>query len=174
MYTWSGSLPRMARIDFLGAAAAYPLTHLPSCALCLLAYPLTTLPASLPAFLADLVVVVHFAFVAFVVLGGLLVLRWPRVAYVHIPAAFWGAAIEFAGGICPLTPLEHWLRRQGGGAAYSGDFIEQYILPLLYPSALTRTIQILLGLIVLAINLLVYWYVIRHRTHLQRAAQLQR
>lgn len=123
-------------------------------------------------FLADLVVVVHFAFVLFVVLGGLLVLRWSRVAYVHIPAAIWGAAIEFAGWVCPLTPLEQWLRRKAGDAAYAGGFIEHYILPLLYPSALTRTIQVSLGLLVLAINLLVYWYVIR-RIRLQRAAQLQ-
>jgi hypothetical protein len=130
-------------------------------------------PTSLPALFADLVVVVHFAFVVFVVLGGLLVLRWPKVAYLHIPAAVWGAAIEFAGWICPLTPLEHWLRGRGGGATYSGGFIEHYILPLLYPSALTRTIQILLGLLVLVVNLLVYWYVIRRRIRLQRAAQLQ-
>jgi hypothetical protein len=116
-----------------------------------------------PAFLADIVVGLHFLFVLFVVLGGLLVLRWPWVAYLHVPAAIWGAAIEFAGWICPLTPLEHWLRRQAGDAAYAGGFIEHYILPLLYPAALTRTIQISLGLLVLAVNLGVYTYVIRHR-----------
>ena len=123
------------------------------------AYQLT----SLPALLADLVVVVHFAFVMFVVLGGLLVLRWPRVAYVHVPAAIWGAAIEFAGWVCPLTPLEHWLRRKADGAAYAGGFIEHYILPLLYPSALTREIQLLLGFFVIAVNLAIYGYVFRKR-----------
>jgi hypothetical protein len=114
-------------------------------------------------FLADVVVGLHFIFVLFVVLGGLLVLRWPWVAYLHIPAAIWGTAIEFAGWICPLTPLEHWLRRQAGDAAYSGGFIEHYILPLLYPSALTREIQLLLGFLVIAVNLAVYGYWFRRR-----------
>ena len=114
-------------------------------------------------FLADLVVGVHLLFVLFVVLGGLLALRWQRVAYLHIPAAIWGAAIELAGWICPLTPLEHWLRRQGGSAGYSGGFIEHYILPLLYPSALTREIQLLLGFLVVALNLAIYAYVFRRR-----------
>jgi uncharacterized protein DUF2784 len=107
------------------------------------------------------VVLLHFGFVVFVVLGGLLTLRWPWAAYLHIPAAIWGAAIEFGGWVCPLTPLEHWLRHRAGSTAYSGGFIEHYILPLLYPSALTRTIQILLGLLVLAVNLAVYGYLIR-------------
>ena len=113
--------------------------------------------------LADLVVVAHFLFVLFVVLGGLLVIRWPRIAYLHIPAAVWGAAIEFAGWICPLTPLENSLRRQAGDAGYSGGFIEHYILPILYPSALTRNIQLMLGLIVIAANLIIYAYVFRRR-----------
>jgi uncharacterized protein DUF2784 len=109
------------------------------------------------------VVGLHFIFVLFVVLGGLLALRWPRVVYFHIPAAVWGAAIEFAGWVCPLTPLEHWLRVQAGGAGYSGGFVEHYILPLLYPSALTRTIQVLLGLSVLAVNVAIYGYLIKRR-----------
>ena len=117
----------------------------------------------LPALLADLVVVLHFSFVLFVVLGGLLVLRRPWVAYVHIPAAIWGAAIELAGWICPLTPLENWLRRQAGTAGYSGSFIEHYILPILYPSALTRDIQLILGVLVIAFNLTIYAYVFRRR-----------
>jgi uncharacterized membrane protein YhhN len=112
-------------------------------------------------FLADAVVGVHFLFVLFVVLGGLLVLRWPRVAYLHIPAAIWGAAIEFAGWICPLTPLENWLRRQAGSVGYSGSFIEHYILPILYPSALTREAQLILGFLVIAANLGIYSYVFR-------------
>jgi uncharacterized protein DUF2784 len=111
--------------------------------------------------LADIVVVVHFAFVLFVVLGGLLVLRWPRVAYLHVPAAIWGALIELAGWVCPLTPLENTLRTAAGGAAYQGDFVEHYILPVLYPSALTRNIQILLGCLVLGLNLGIYGYVLR-------------
>jgi Protein of Unknown function (DUF2784) len=107
-------------------------------------------------FLADLVVGLHTVFVLFVVLGGLLVLRWRWVAYLHIPAAVWGALIEFGGWVCPLTPLENWLRRQGGSADYSVGFIEHYVLPLLYPAALTRNIQILLGLFVVAVNVAIY------------------
>jgi hypothetical protein len=113
--------------------------------------------------LADLIVAVHFAFVLFVVLGGLLVLRWPWLALAHIPAALWGAAIEFGGWICPLTPLEQSLRRDAGDAGYSGGFIEHYILPVLYPSALTRSIQIILGVSVLTVNLLMYGYLLRRR-----------
>ncbi len=118
--------------------------------------------------LADLVVVLHFLFVLFVVLGGLLVLRWPRVAWLHLPAAIWGAAIELTGGICPLTPLENSLRRQAGGTGYSGGFIEHYILPVLYPSDLTRSIQIVLGLLVLALNLAIYAQVFVKRRPLAR------
>ena len=88
--------------------------------------------------LADATVVLHLLFVAFVVCGGLLVLRWRRVAWVHVPAAVWGASIEFAGWICPLTPLENWLRAQGGAATYTTSFVERYLLPVLYPTALSR------------------------------------
>jgi hypothetical protein len=83
------------------------------------------------------------------------------VAYLHIPAAVWGALIELAGWVCPLTPLEQWLRRRAGGAGYSGGFIEHYILPVLYPSALTRPIQLILGVLVIAANLGIYAYVFR-------------
>ncbi len=106
--------------------------------------------------LADLVVLVHFGFVLFVVLGGLLALRWPRAAWLHLPAALWGAGIEFAAGICPLTPLENHLRRLGGEAGYAGGFVEHYLLPVLYPDGLTRTVQLALGTFVLVLNLVVY------------------
>ena len=110
---------------------------------------------------ADLVVVVHALFVVFVVLGGLAVLRWPRLAWFHLPAALWGALIEFGGWICPLTPLEKWLRQRAGAVAYEGGFIEHYLLPILYPPGLDRRTQIVLGLVVLAINLGVYGYLVR-------------
>ena len=114
--------------------------------------------------LADGVVALHAAFVAFVVAGGLLGLRWPRVLWLHAPAAVWGALIEFAGWICPLTPLENELRRRGGEAGYSGGFIEYYLLPVLYPAELTRSTQLVLGALVIAINLGVYAAVARrHR-----------
>jgi len=106
--------------------------------------------------LADLVVVMHLAFVLFAVLGGFLVVRWKRCAWVHVPAFLWAAFIEFAGWVCPLTPLENWLRSRGGAMAYRAGFIEQYILPILYPATLTRHVQIALGLFVIAVNLGIY------------------
>jgi hypothetical protein len=106
--------------------------------------------------LADLVVLVHFGFVLFVVAGGLLVLRWPRLALVHLPAAAWGAWIEFSGGVCPLTPLEKSLRARGGETPYAGDFVEHYVLPVLYPEALTRELQWVLGGVVVAVNVAIY------------------
>ena len=106
--------------------------------------------------LADLVLALHLVFVLFVVLGGLLVVRWPRAAWLHIPAAIWGVLIEFTGWICPLTPLENSLRTRGGAAGYNGGFIEHYIQPLLYPAGLTRSTQVVLGSLVLALNLTAY------------------
>jgi hypothetical protein len=110
--------------------------------------------------LADLVVVVHFLFVLFSLLGALLVIRWRKMMWLHLPAAIWAAGVEFSGKICPLTPLENWLRVRGGGAGYAGDFIGQYLLWLLYPSGLTRGVQIILGAVVVAINIGIYGYVI--------------
>ena len=110
--------------------------------------------------LADLVLVVHLAFVVFVVLGGLVVLKWPRMAWFHVPAAIWGVLIEYTGWICPLTPLENSLRARGGEAGYSGGFIEHYIQPVLYPAGLTRSTQVALGSLVLVLNLSAYAVVV--------------
>jgi hypothetical protein len=115
------------------------------------------------AALADIVLVLHFAFVLFVALGGLLVLRWRRVAFVHVPAAVWGIAIEFGGWICPLTPLENSLRMRAGQSSYRGDFVARYLLPLIYPEGLTREAQIAIGLAVLAGNGAIYALVVRRR-----------
>ena len=115
--------------------------------------------------LANCIVVIHAAFVAFVVLGGLLALRWPRAAWVHLPAAAWGAFIEYSGLICPLTPLEIALRARGRQAGYTGGFIEHYLIPAIYPAGLTRHIQLVLGSLALALNVAVYVVVIRrHRS----------
>ncbi len=111
--------------------------------------------------LADLVVLAHLGFVVFVVIGGAAALRWPRLAWVHLPAAAWGALVEYAGWICPLTPLENALREAGGQAAYSGGFVEHYVVPMLYPEALTRGAQIALGSVVLLVNGMVYWRLAR-------------
>jgi hypothetical protein len=109
-------------------------------------------------FLADAVVFLHLAFVVFVVCGGLFVLWRRRIVFVHVPAAVWGVYIEFSGRICPLTPLENHLRALAGEAAYSGDFVARYLLPVLYPPGLRRDVQIALGLSALAVNLAVYAY----------------
>lgn len=111
--------------------------------------------------LADAVLVLHFAFVLFVVLGGLLVLRWPRVAWLHVPAAIWGVAIEFGGWICPLTPLENLLRSRAGESIYHVDFIARYLLPVIYPEGLTRDVQVTLGAAALILNLSIYIFMIR-------------
>ena len=113
--------------------------------------------------LADLVVGLHFLFVVFVVIGGLLVWRWRWVMWLHIPAAVWGALIELGGWICPLTPLEKSLRAKAGGAGYEGGFIEHYVLPVLYPGALTRETQVVLGVVVVAVNVGIYWLVARRQ-----------
>ena len=118
--------------------------------------------------LADATVVLHLGFVLFVIFGGLIVARWRRVAWVHLPAAVWGAWIEFAGWVCPLTPLENWLREQGGRTAYSSSFIEHYLLPILYPESLSRTLQWVLGGAVLVINVLVYIVVFQRGVRRQK------
>lgn len=108
--------------------------------------------------LADIVLVLHFAFILFVVFGGLLALRRPRLIWLHVPVALWGMLIEFIGWTCPLTPLEKSLRRSGGEAGYEGGFVEHYIAPLIYPGELSRGMQVLLGVAVLLINGLIYGY----------------
>jgi hypothetical protein len=113
--------------------------------------------------LADLVLVTHAAFVAFVMLGGLAVLRWPRLAWLHLPVVLWGAGIEFFGGICPLTPLENRWRQLAGDQGYAGGFVDHYIVALLYPDGLTRSVQVALGLLVLVVNVAIYAYAWRRR-----------
>ena len=108
------------------------------------------------AVLANLVLALHGAFVLFVVAGGLLSLRWPRAAWVHLPAAAWGAGIELTGGICPLTPLENRLRELAGQAGFDGGFVEHYLLASIYPDGLTQETQVVLGLAVVAVNVAVY------------------
>jgi hypothetical protein len=113
--------------------------------------------------LADLVVLVHALFVLFVVLGGVAVLRWRRLMWLHLPAVAWGIAIELGGWVCPLTYLENYFRRRGGEAGYSGTFIGQYLEPLLYPLGLTRQSQLVLGLAAFLVNLAIYALLWRRR-----------
>jgi len=123
------------------------------------------------ALAADAVVIIHFAFVVFAVLGGLTLLWRGWMAWVHLPCAIWGALIEFSGWICPLTPLEIRFRELAGQAGYDGGFIEHYLLPILYPAGLTRGVQFVLGGLVVAINLVLYflaWRVHRARARRER------
>jgi hypothetical protein len=111
--------------------------------------------------LADLVVGVHFLFVLFVIFGGVLVVKWRRIAWLHVSAAVWGALIEFSGWVCPLTPLENWFRENAGKETYRFDFVAHYLWPLLYPEGLTRRVQIILGVLVVGLNLAIYTWVLR-------------
>ena len=108
--------------------------------------------------LADLVVLAHFGFIVFVLLGGLLAFRYRWIPWLHIPAVAWGGFVEFTGRICPLTPLENTLRRAGGLDDYAQSFIERYIVPVVYPGELTREVQIGIGFVLIGLNVVIYGY----------------
>lgn len=114
-------------------------------------------------FAADAVLLLHAAFILFVVFGGLLAWRWPRLAWVHLPAAAWGAWVELSGGACPLTGVENAFRAEAGLAGYAGGFIEHYLLSLIYPQGVSRTTQAVLGMAVVAVNLLIYGMLVWRR-----------
>ena len=122
------------------------------------------LPPSWYGNLATLVVLGHFAFILFVMLGGLAVLRWPGAAWLHLPCFLWGGGVIATGGICPLTPLEHDLRRAAGGSPYAGSFIDHYIVSIVYPAGLTRGIQIALAIGLVLLNVAIYVWVLRRRS----------
>lgn len=109
---------------------------------------------------ANIVLIIHLGFVIYVVCGGLLILKWKWSAFLHLPAVLWGALLQFNSWICPLTPLEQWLRIAGGQKGYSGGFIEHYLLSILYPAGLTHDTQILLGTFVVIVNGTVYLFCI--------------
>jgi hypothetical protein len=106
--------------------------------------------------LADLVVIVHFAFILFVVGGGLLARRWRWMTLPHLLCATWGVYVELSGRICPLTPLENLLARRAGEAGYAGDFIDHYLVPVIYPAGLTRPMQWALAVVVVLVNVAAY------------------
>ncbi|MEO9335662.1 DUF2784 domain-containing protein [Ectopseudomonas guguanensis] len=110
---------------------------------------------------ADALVLVHLGFILFVLLGGLLLLRWPRLIWLHLPAVAWGILVECLHLGCPLTPWENQLRRLAGQAGYDGGFIEHYLIPLIYPAGLTPQLQLWLGALVVLINLAVYAWLVR-------------
>lgn len=113
--------------------------------------------------LADLVLVIHALFIVFVVCGGLLVLRWRGIAWLHLPAVVWAVLLEVFGWLCPLTPLEQDLRQAAGAAGYSGSFIEHYLVQFIYPAGLTREIQLYLAALVIIVNVVIYTLVFRYR-----------
>jgi hypothetical protein len=113
--------------------------------------------------LADLLVVLHVIFVLFVLFGGLLVFKWPRVLWWHLPAMAWGALVEFTGWFCPLSSLESWLRMQSGESGFQGDFVSRWFLPVLYPDFLSRRIQFALGCLVLGLNIIIYAWIWQRR-----------
>jgi hypothetical protein len=111
--------------------------------------------------LADIIVLIHLLFIIFVVSGGLLGFYKKWTVWVHIPAAVWGALVELTGWFCPLTPLENRFRISGGAVGYEGSFVEQYIIPLIYPENLTRNTQIAMGISVIVINAVIYFFLIK-------------
>ncbi len=117
--------------------------------------------------LADAVLMIHASFAIFVVTGGFLALRWRRLIWLHLPAAIWGAAVEFKGWLCPLTPLENSLREMAGQAKYEGGFIYHYLGAALYPASLTHTLQIGLGTFAVLVNAVAYALMLRR--HAKRA-----
>jgi hypothetical protein len=114
---------------------------------------------------ADLVLTLHLGFIVFVVLGGLLIVRFRWVVFVHIPAAAWGTFVELTGRICPLTTWENALRRSAGESGYADSFVEHYIVPIIYPAGLTRSIQFWIAGIVVIANIVIYgWLLYRWGT----------
>lgn len=113
--------------------------------------------------IADILVIIHFTFIVFVVLGGFLVLKNSWVSILHIPSVLWAALLEIKGWLCPLTPLEHYFRQLSGSNDYTGGFIDHYLVALIYPDGLTREMQITLGFVVLGINLVIYSLVLVKR-----------
>jgi hypothetical protein len=113
--------------------------------------------------LADAVLVLHLLFIAFVTGGATLVLRWPKVAWAHVPAVLWGVTIELTGGTCPLTPLENLLLERAGGRTYSGDFIAHYLESWIYPSRLPPSTQVALAVLVTVVNVVLYALVFTRR-----------
>lgn len=113
--------------------------------------------------LSNLIIVVHFLFILFVLFGGLLVLRWPKWIWLHLPAMVWGFLVELYGWLCPLTPWENQLRYLAGREVYDGDFIGEYLIPLIYPLNLTREMQYLFAAIVIILNAVIYYFIWRRR-----------
>ena len=110
---------------------------------------------------ATLILLLHFSFILFVIFGALLILRFKKIIYFHLPAVAWGAYIELSHSICPLTHLENYFLKKAGKDQYSVDFIENYIFKIIYPPALNYEIQTYLGVILIFVNLVIYYYIVK-------------
>ena len=110
---------------------------------------------------ATLALLLHFSFILFVIFGAILILKFKKIIYLHIPAVAWGAYIELSHSICPLTHLENFFLKKAGKDQYSVDFIENYIFKIIYPPALNYEIQTYLGVILIFVNLLIYYYIVK-------------
>ena len=110
---------------------------------------------------ATLILLLHFSFILFVIFGALLILRFKKIIYFHIPAVAWGAYNELSHSICPLTHLENYFLKKAGKDQYSVDFIENYIFKIIYPPALNYEIQTYLGVILIFVNLVIYYYIVK-------------
>lgn len=112
---------------------------------------------------ADGVLVLHLAFIAFVMSGGLLALRWRRVVLLHVPTVAWAIFVELTGAICPLTFVENHFRAAAGLSGYAGDFVGHYLMRVIYPAGLTRTTQMLLAVVVIVVNVAIYAAILRSK-----------
>ncbi len=119
---------------------------------------------------AEVIVVLHLVFILFVIVGGLTLFKWPWMIWVHVPAAVWGGLVELVGAPCPLTPLENHLRQAGNADAYSGGFIDHYIMPIVYPPGLTRQTQVILGVLILVVNFAIYFKFLTRKTKVGKEA----
>lgn len=119
--------------------------------------------------LANVIIVIHFFFILFVLFGGFLVLKWPGFIWLHLPAIIWGFLVELNGWLCPLTPWENHFRELAGKLVYEGDFVGQYLIPVIYPAELTREMQYLFAGVVVLINTLVYFFIWRKHKKLRSA-----
>jgi len=119
---------------------------------------------------ADAVLVLHLSFILFVVGGALLVMRYSWIVWLHVPAALWGAWVEFDNRVCPLTVLENLFRQRAGQSGYTESFVEHYLVPVIYPPGLTRTAQFWLAAILISINVALYslWLLRRRKTRIKR------
>ena len=108
---------------------------------------------------ANLILIVHFIFILFVVFGALLFFVSTKIIFIHVPAVIWGSYIELTNSICPLTYLENWFLKKSNKTTYSEGFIQNYLVPIVYPMNLTKDLQIYLGIALIVVNIIIYVFI---------------